>query len=210
MKKTFYFVRHGETDWSVVGRNQGWFDIPLNNNGIEQVNELAKKLSDIKLDCIYTSPLLRSLDTAKIVSEKNNVKIIIEDGLKEWNTGIFSGKIIRTTDTPIDTSFDINSEIIHIPFSLITSDSYTLPNGENYNKFTDRIYDTMVKIAKNTKCKTVGISTHGNVIKAFLQKIANVKYTSINIPHASYIKVRWNGNNFKLLDCPDCLVVNTK
>lgn len=39
-----YIVRHGQTDWNVEGRNQGRTDIELNETGIKQAEETAKKL----------------------------------------------------------------------------------------------------------------------------------------------------------------------
>ena len=74
MKRNIYIFRHGETDYNVNKRMQGWLDVPLNKNGIAQAEMLYKKMSNIKMDCVYSSPLSRALDTAKIVVP--NTKII--------------------------------------------------------------------------------------------------------------------------------------
>ena len=176
MKCDFYFFRHGETDYNVNKRMQGWLDIPLNQNGIEQAKLLAKNLSNIQIDCIYSSPLSRALDTAKIISEKNHTEIITEDGLKEWNMGVFCGKIVRLTDKPADTPVDTSTDIVYIPLELISNDDYVPENGESYNMFAGRIHDTIIKLAKNTNAKNVGISTHGGVIKTIIKQFTDMKY----------------------------------
>ncbi len=44
LNKSFYFLRHGETDWNKEQRIMGQTDIPLNNHGILQAQTVAEKL----------------------------------------------------------------------------------------------------------------------------------------------------------------------
>src|SRR5207244_1461401 len=62
-----YLVRHGETDWNRERRFQGTSDIPLNELGRAQSRALAQRLTDARLDAVYTSPLSRAVETARIV-----------------------------------------------------------------------------------------------------------------------------------------------
>ena len=206
MKCDFYIFRHGETDHNVDKRMQGWLDIPLNQNGIEQATQLAKNLLNVQFDCIYSSPLSRALDTAKIVSKKNHTKIITEDGLKEWNLGVFCGKIVRLTDKPADTPVDTSTDIVYVPFALISNDDYVPENGESYNMFSKRVHDTIINIAQNTDAKTIGISTHGGVIKTIIKQFTDFKYPRGGIPNAEYIKIQWDGCKFRLPEPPDWLL----
>lgn len=88
-----YFVRHGQTDWNVEHRTQGWTDIPLNETGIKQAESLRDKLAQLgpKIDAVYASPLQRARRTAEIATD-GNYKIILDDRLKERNCGEFEGK----------------------------------------------------------------------------------------------------------------------
>src|SRR5882762_9486073 len=63
-----YIARHGETDWNLAHRLQGWTDRPLDDTGRRQAMELAESLKGVRLDAIYSSTLSRSRDTAQAVA----------------------------------------------------------------------------------------------------------------------------------------------
>ena len=68
----FYLIRHGQTDWNVEHKLQGQKDIPMNDEGIRQMNDLADKLAETGLtfDLIISSPLDRAKTSAEIIAEK--------------------------------------------------------------------------------------------------------------------------------------------
>jgi probable phosphoglycerate mutase len=63
-------VRHGETAWNVDTRIQGQIDIPLNDHGRWQAQQLAKALVDEDIHAIYASDLSRALHTAQAVAQR--------------------------------------------------------------------------------------------------------------------------------------------
>lgn len=64
-KTSICLIRHGETDWNVLGKVQGRTDIPLNSTGIVQAEKCAELLKLSKWDVIITSPLKRAKETAE-------------------------------------------------------------------------------------------------------------------------------------------------
>jgi broad specificity phosphatase PhoE len=89
----FYFVRHGESKANIfhVFSNQGWKH-GLTPNGVSQVGELAENLRPRKFEKIYTSPLKRAVETARILSARLSIEYEISDALREFHTGINEGK----------------------------------------------------------------------------------------------------------------------
>jgi broad specificity phosphatase PhoE len=85
-----YVARHGETDWNVEHKLQGWTDRPLNDNGRRQAAALAESLKGVKVDAIYSSTLSRSRDTAETVAA-GRLTVQSLDGLRERNYGRFQG-----------------------------------------------------------------------------------------------------------------------
>src|SRR5258705_10204218 len=85
-----YIARHGETDWNLQHRLQGWTDRPLDETGRQQAAALADSLKGVRIDAIYSSTLSRSRVTAQAVAAKTmTVKSL--DGLRERYYGHFQG-----------------------------------------------------------------------------------------------------------------------
>ncbi len=91
--KSFYFIRHGKTDWNRQGLLQGSTDIPLNDEGIQQAHDAAQllKVFNIAIETIISSPLQRALKTAEIISTYLGKPIIIIDEVKEACGGVLEG-----------------------------------------------------------------------------------------------------------------------
>lgn len=89
-----YLIRHGETDWNMQGRLQGREDIELNEIGRKQARESALALKDTGARIVLTSPLIRAVETAKIISEGlDDSTVIIEEDLIERDFGALSGML---------------------------------------------------------------------------------------------------------------------
>ena len=84
-------VRHGETEWNVKEVFRGRIDIELSETGLKQAQLLAKYLSDIEIDAIYSSPLKRALTTAEIMASYHKLKVEIAPGLIDFDYGEWQG-----------------------------------------------------------------------------------------------------------------------
>lgn len=79
---SFYFVRHGQTDWNKTYQTLcDRDDIALNTTGIDQANAAGKILKNIFLTEIYTSPLHRAIQTAQIINNYLNLPLMMHEGL---------------------------------------------------------------------------------------------------------------------------------
>jgi len=88
-----YFLRHGESEANVLGvfSNRG-FQHGLTEKGIKQAEECREKLSSIAFQAIYTSPLQRTVETARIVSRGRGVEVQVEPRLVEFDVGVLEGR----------------------------------------------------------------------------------------------------------------------
>jgi probable phosphoglycerate mutase len=89
---SFFFLRHGETDWNRAHRAQGHTDIPLNPTGIAQAHTAVAPLLGCGIATICTSPLARARVTAEIVNQRLRRPLVVIDGLKECGLGVHEGE----------------------------------------------------------------------------------------------------------------------
>lgn len=88
----FYFVRHGESEANRRRVIQGRQDVPLSSAGLAHARAAAEWLSSQRIDAVYTSPLTRAKDTAKVIAEVSGLAEAVSlPELIEIDTGIFSG-----------------------------------------------------------------------------------------------------------------------
>ena len=92
-----YLVRHGQTDWNNERRMQGHKNIPMNEVGIQQINDLADRIVEtgLRFDRLISSPLDRARKSAEIIAEKTgfNGDIEIDDDFIERSNGLLEGEV---------------------------------------------------------------------------------------------------------------------
>lgn len=103
-------IRHGRTELNKANVLQGRSDYPLNDEGIRQAKEAAKMLESIKFDYVYSSPLIRAVQTAEIVAPGQ--EIVLDDRLIEMDYGQYEGTDLRNMPDEIRIFF---SDFVHNP-----------------------------------------------------------------------------------------------
>ncbi len=93
--KSFWFLRHGETDYNAAGLSQGALDIELNANGREQARLAGPELARQGIVSIISSPMRRTVETTAIVNEFLNLPVTLEPDLREVIFGGMEGKPLR-------------------------------------------------------------------------------------------------------------------
>lgn len=84
-------LRHGETEWSKLGKHTGLTDIPLTARGEELARGAGKLLGGYKFSLVLTSPLQRARRTAELAGLQAEVDPL----LVEWDYGGYEGRTTR-------------------------------------------------------------------------------------------------------------------
>jgi len=127
--RTWYLVRHGETEWNAVARMQGQLDSPLTPLGREHAKVTGRLLARLGVDAMFASPLGRVRETLAILAEDVPVPPVFDDRLKEWSGGAWSGELY--SDLPSRWPDE---------FAAWVADRYhqRSPGGENFVDLADR------------------------------------------------------------------------
>ena len=89
-----YIVRHGKTDWNIMGLLQGQTNIELNEEGINDARKLSKEINLNEIDLCISSSLERAKQTAEILTN-NKIKIISDNMIVERGFGDYECKKIN-------------------------------------------------------------------------------------------------------------------
>lgn len=148
-------VRHGETAWNVDTRIQGHLDIPLNETGQWQAQQLAQALAGEPIDAIYASDLKRAFATAQAVADATGAPITAETGLRERSFGHFQGR----------TFAEIEAELPEDARRWRKRDpDYVPEGGESLVVLRERIERTVFALAEKHPGQQVLMVAHGGVL----------------------------------------------
>lgn len=91
---TLYLARHGETVDNAANIMQGQTHGQLNQRGVEQAEELARRMAGESIDAFVASDLRRAVQTAEIIAAPHGKTIATTPLLRERDWGAFTGRYI--------------------------------------------------------------------------------------------------------------------
>lgn len=94
---TIVLVRHGENEWVKKHRLAGWIPgIHLNKKGRRQAEQAAKRLANVPVKAVYSSPVSRCTETANYIAKPHGLEIQEVEELGEVRYGKWEGKKIKS------------------------------------------------------------------------------------------------------------------
>ncbi len=95
MKVTFYYTRHGKTEYNRLGIMQGQLDSALTEEGKQGLLGTAEVLKEVPFNRCFSSSLGRAMDSAKILLGDRDLPVVPLDDLMEMDFGSLDGKPSR-------------------------------------------------------------------------------------------------------------------
>ena len=152
-----YIIRHGQTELNTKMLMQGRSDHPLNENGFAQAEEAAERLAamGVKIDKVYSSPLVRAIQTAEKIAR--NAKLIIDDRLIEMEYGPYEGMDLRNPAPEVMAFFE---DFVNVP----------APEGmEPLHEVVARLGNFLEDIKEEAANANILLSTHAIAMKGALE-----------------------------------------
>ena len=172
-----FIVRHGQTEWNKINRVQGTSDIRLNETGIQQAKRTSHYFKDLKFDALITSPLQRTIETGKYLTQYCTVGEIKTDRrIIEKHFGICEG-------------MDIDERYKFYP-------NGHAPQEESYQIVKKRMKEAIVEYAQ-TYTHNILVVSHGSAMAALIKAIDSTyentflrfDNTSVTIINSKTLKV---------------------
>ena len=91
LETTLILVRHGETAFNQEGRYQGQQDIPLNDVGRAQAQDVKARLAQESYQFLWSSDLSRAKETAEIIRGDSPITLHIDPRFREISFGHWEG-----------------------------------------------------------------------------------------------------------------------
>ena len=151
-------IRHGDNEYTSQGKLAGWTPgVHLNQKGKEQAAKLAEYLDLTRIAAIYSSPLLRTIQTAKPLAKAKGLTIRKCSGVAEVRYGSWQGQTLKTLRRR-----KLWHTVQHRPSAA------AFPNGETIRHVQIRAVDAIEKVSALHTKYTVVVFSHADVIKMIL------------------------------------------
>jgi len=152
-----YLARHGQTAYNLEGRFQGQQPVPLDDVGRAQARELAQRAALCDFATLWSSPLLRALETARIVGEHIGLAPREDARLMETDAGDWT-----------DLSFaEVRAHAPELFDRFVSVDpSFAFPGGESFAEQDVRVAAAIADVEQGPLPALV--VCHGMVIRAAL------------------------------------------
>lgn len=149
-----YFVRHCQSEGNKTRTFLGSIDCDITADGVKQLEYLNDRFKDIKIDGVYSSPLLRAKKTALAAVYGKGLTLITDDDFAEMHVGNDEGKPFFEVFKKGSVAEDVWLNRFH---------EYAPENGETIKGVYERVVRGLKKIAQNpeNEGKTLLVASHG-------------------------------------------------
>lgn len=150
-----FLIRHGQSAGNAEGRFGGHSPTPLSTLGVKQADAAAQALQKEGITAIYSSDLLRAVQTAEPLSRLIDVPVVPTTAFRERNVGVLEGLTFDESKAAYTKDF----------YALVNRDlNHVITDGESYRQLLDRSTEELWKILNSNIGGRVAIFSHTGVI----------------------------------------------
>lgn len=181
-KTVAYVVRHGDTELNDENKYRGQMDIPLNDEGKEDAEELAELLKDKSIGQAFTSPLSRATETARAILKGRGLEAVMVPDLLPLDSGKFSGQSKDKHKKEMQFYHEHTDERI--------------PGGESIDELHDRSRRPLLKAFRaGVRGEPSLISAHSSIVHSVGDLLHNDHESALVHP-GGMVEIIWDGKKF--------------
>ena len=156
---SIYLIRHAEAEGNLFRRAQGHWNGKITARGKLQIDALAERFKDVRIDAVYSSDLDRAVETAGAILRGRDVPFKRTPLLREINMGVWEGQPWgNITYRWPEQMYLFNNE----------PERWHVPGCESFDAVQSRMRDCMYELAAEHEGGTIAAVSHGMAIRRFL------------------------------------------
>ena len=187
MANTFYIVRHGQTNWNILGKTQGHGNSDLTPKGENQALELSNAIKEYPIDYIYSSDLGRAVQTAEIIGSTIGVDVIQTPSLREMGFGDWEGLLIEEIKKDHAKTYETWRNQPHL---------VNIPNGETLHIIKDRVDAFIKELNEKYDNKHILLVSHSVTVRVMLLSFLNSGVENI-------YRIKQDNTALNVVECRD-------
>jgi probable phosphoglycerate mutase len=178
-----YLLRHGETPLSIERRFSGTGDARLTERGRAQAKAAARRLAEVKLDLIVSSPLARAVETAEAVAGPLGLDIVTDEGLRETDFGGWEGM----------TFGEVHERWPDDLAAWLADPAVAPPGGESFVTTHRRVRQARDRLVSSYGGSTVLVVSHVTPIKTLVR-------IALEAPPSAYYRIHLDPASVSVVD----------
>jgi broad specificity phosphatase PhoE len=194
---TIYIVRHGQSEANLAELHG--LDTKLTDKGKRQAKLLAKTFAKLHFDVMFSSPLVRAHETAKIIAEEHKLEVLTKEALRERHEGVIDGMHAKKVREAFGEIYALRESL---PYK--TWKTTSIANGyETDEVLMSRFITVLREIALLYPRKTVLVASHVGLMKTFLIHLGKGTHQELkgqSIDNTGYIKLKTDSVDFFVED----------
>lgn len=159
-------VRHGRTEWNREERFRGRADLELDEVGREQAKATAKRVEEWPVDAIYSSPLLRTRETAESLATLIGLNVNALPGIIDIDYGQFQGLSLEEAEAKYG---EMYQQWWNSPHQV------TFPGGESLKEVQDRAMAALYTLVEKHKKETIALVSHKVVCQVMVLSLLGLE-----------------------------------
>ena len=189
--KNIYLIRHAQSEYNEKGIFQGRLDSDLTPLGFVQARLCAQELLNKGIQVIYSSPQRRAYKTAITIGDVLNLKVNVDERLREMSFGVLEGKHFWTM---LEENKEMFRNWLKNPLK------HPLPTQEDMQEFKKRVED-FLEFLKTLDYKNIAVVAHGGTLHALICLATGMcleNLWNIHMDNTGISLLTCDGNNFYL------------
>lgn len=184
MRTTIVLARHGRTEWHHGNRYTGSTDLPIDEVGVRQAQQLKEWAVDYAPDVLWCSPMLRARQTITPTAEVLNLEPTLDARLREVDFGSAEGKMLGELPPAVAKAFQLDPVRDHFP------------GGEDPAVAADRVHEVFHEIGRRHEGQKVLVVAHNTLIRLLTCRVLGLRLNDYRrllpaLGPAALVRFRW-------------------